>query len=883
MTMRDVTPKTIYLRDYTPPPFLIDRVELLLELDEAATRVTCTLRLRRNPDAERRASTLKLDGEQLELVSVKIGGLLQEPSRYAATPEHLVINHPPEQPFDLEVVNVIHPSANTALEGLYLSGGMLCTQCEAQGFRKITYFIDRPDIMATYRTTLIADKERFPVLLSNGNLEGAGDLLNGRHWARWTDPFKKPSYLFALVAGQLDCLEDRYPTGSGREIILRLFAEARDIDKCGHAMASLKHAMRWDEEKYGREYDLDLYMIVAVSHFNMGAMENKGLNLFNTKYVLARPDTATDTDYEHIEGVIAHEYLHNWTGNRITCRDWFQLSLKEGLTVFRDQEFSADRHSRAVKRIDEVNMLRTRQFAEDAGPLAHPVRPESYIEVNNFYTLTVYEKGAEVIRMLHTLLGAEGFRRGTDLYFARHDGQAVTCEDFVLCMEDANGADLQQFRRWYSQAGTPVVELESHYDAASRSLDLIVRQSVPPTPGQPAKLPLHIPLSLGLLNPDGSECPLQLEGEPESSPHRSRVLDIRNAEHRFRWVNLPQAPVVSALRGFSAPVRLKQERSAEELAFLLRHDPDTFNRWDAGQQLATQAILQRMRDPEDRSTTALLIEACRALLGKPGEDLSYAALLLTLPAEEYVSSSLETMQPVAVHQVRQTVKLDLAESLADDWLAGYAQHHRDEYNQFDAAAIGRRRLKNTCLDYLAVRDDAASHERSLRQFESSRAMTDRMAALTAIVNSHHPRKADCLAAFHRQWREDDLVIGKWLTVQATCRLPGTLGQVKALMTHPAFDFHRPNHVRSLIGGFSQSNAVNFHAENGEGYRFLSEQVMRLNGINPQIAARMLTALTAWRRYDAHRQALMRTELERVAAMPDLSPDVFELAGKALAG
>ena len=880
--MRDASPKTIYLRDYSPPSFLIDHVELLLELDETASRVTSTLRLRRNPADEKRPAALVLDGEQLELVSVKIGGLRLEPARYAVTAEHLVINQLPEQPFELEIVTLVHPAANTALEGLYLSGGMLCTQCEAQGFRKITYFLDRPDVMATYRTTLIADKARYPVLLSNGNLEGSGDLLHGRHWARWTDPFRKPCYLFALVAGPLDCLEDHYTTGSGRDITLRLYAESGDIDKCGHAMASLKHAMRWDEANYGREYDLDLYMIVAVSHFNMGAMENKGLNLFNTKYVLARPDTATDSDYEHIEGVIAHEYFHNWTGNRITCRDWFQLSLKEGLTVFRDQEFSADRHSRAVKRIDEVNALRTRQFAEDAGPLAHPVRPESYIEINNFYTLTVYEKGAEVIRMMQTLLGREGFRRGTDTYFERHDGQAVTCEDFVRCMEDATGKDLRQFRRWYSQAGTPVVEVEPHHDPGTQTLDLIVRQSCPPTPHQPEKLPLHIPLSLGLLNPDGSECPLQLEGEFAPAPTRTRVLDIREPEQRFLFVNLPQAPAVSALRGFSAPVKLKQDRSAEELAFLFSHDPDSFNRWDAGQQLATQAILQKMHPPAGRAAGDLLIEAYRSRLAHPGDDLSYAALLLTLPSEEFVGSSLDTMQPVAVHEARQAIRLELAEALADEWARVYERYHRNEYNQFDAEAIGRRRLKNVCLEYLSAREDAPAHERSLRQFESSGTMTDRFAALTAIVNSRHPRKTECLDAFYQQWREDDLVVGKWLTVQATCRLPGTLEQVKALLAHPAFDFNLPNHVRSLVGGFSQSNAVNFHAENGEGYRFLADQVIRLNGVNPQIAARMLTGLTGWRRYDAHRQGLMRAELQRITAMPDLSPDVFELASKALA-
>ena len=881
LPMRDASPRTVYLKDYTPPDFLVDRIDLLIELDEQATRVTATLAMRRRSGA-RRAAVLSLDGEQLRLVSLKLDGLLLEQSRYAVHADALIVREIPGQPFVLETVTIIDPSANTALEGLYLSGGMFCTQCEAQGFRRITYFPDRPDVMAVYTTTLVADKARYPVLLSNGNLDGSGDLLNGRHWARWIDPYPKPSYLFALVAGQLECLEDHYTTRSGRAVTLRIFAEAHDIDKCGHAMASLRNAMRWDEDNFGREYDLDLYMIVAVSHFNMGAMENKGLNIFNTRYVLARPDTATDADYEHVEGVIGHEYFHNWTGNRITCRDWFQLSLKEGLTVFRDQEFSADRHSRAVKRIDDVNMLRTRQFAEDAGPLAHPVRPESYIEINNFYTLTVYEKGAELIRMLRTLLGAGGFRSGSDLYFTRHDGQAVTCEDFVRCMEDANGVDLAQFRRWYSQAGTPELTLESHHDPASASLELMVRQRCPATPGQPDKLPLHIPLALGLLDADGFELPLQLDGESGPSPATTRVLAIREPEQRFRFVNLPAKPVISALRGFSAPVRLTLARTPDELAFLFARDSDACTRWDAGQQLATQAILETLQRPEDARCADLLVATFRALTRETSQDLSYQALLLTLPGEDYVSGCLDSVDPVALHQARQDIRRRLASELTEAWRTLYHDHHRDEYNQFDAPAIGRRRLKNTALDYLASLDDADAHELALRQFETCRTMTDRIAALAAIVNSHHPHQTAALEAFYRQWRDEDLVVGKWFTLQATSRLPGGLARVQALMRHPAFDIRMPNHVRSLIGAFSQSNPVNFHAGDGAGYRFLADRVGELNGINPQIAARMLTALTTWRRYEPHRQALMRAALEQVAETAGLSPDVYEVATKALA-
>ena len=879
--MRERTPQTILLKDYQPPEFLVDHVELHLELTEAATRVTSRLSLRRNPAAG--SAPLRLDGENLRLISVKIDGHPLSAGDYEVQPGSLTVPDAPATPFELETVTEIDPSTNTELEGLYLSGGMFCTQCEAQGFRKITYFPDRPDVMATFRTTLVADKSRFPVLLSNGNLEGAGDLLNGRHWATWFDPFKKPCYLFALVAGPLECVEDRFTTASGRDVILRIFAEAHDIDKCAHAMASLKHAMRWDEEHYGREYDLDLYMIVAVSHFNMGAMENKGLNLFNTKYVLARPDTATDADYEHIEGVIAHEYFHNWTGNRITCRDWFQLSLKEGLTVFRDQEFSADRHSRAVKRIDEVNMLRTRQFAEDAGPLAHPVRPESYIEINNFYTVTVYEKGAEVIRMLHTLLGVEGFRRGTDLYFERHDGQAVTCEDFVRCLEDANQADLGQFRLWYSQAGTPEVTIESRYDADRAELELTVTQHCPPTPGQPRKAPMHIPLALGLLGRDGAEYPILLNDEaPSGVAGTTRVLELRQAQETFHLTCLPGPPVISAMRGFSAPVKLKIERTPEDLAFLLAHDPDTFTRWDAGQQLACHAILERLDSDAEGSAGPLLTEAFARLATHEWPDLSYLALLLTLPSEDAVGSFQPTLRPVAVFQAREALRRDLAGDLEHHWRSLYRRHHRDDFSRFDAEAIGRRRLKNVCLDFLNVLDQPESHELVLKQFRSSRTMTDRVAALSAMINSHHPLKDECLDDFYRQWREDDLVVNKWFALQASCRLPGTLERVETLMSHPAFDSGMPNHVRSLIGSFSQANPPNFHAEDGAGYRFLANQVIRLNGINPQIAARLLTALTSWRRYDAAHQEPMHAALRRVAETPDISRDVFEVASKALA-
>ncbi|MEY4210296.1 MAG: hypothetical protein RLZ92_675 [Pseudomonadota bacterium] len=661
--MREASPQTIYLKDYTCPDYLIDTVELEFDLDEQDTLVRSKLSLRRNPQTSVENAPLVLMGEGLQLVSIALNGQSLTASDYQLDAESLTIQQVPQDgEFVLNIENRINPKANTALEGLYLSSSMLCTQCEAQGFRKITWFLDRPDVMSRFKTTLTADKSQYPILLSNGNKIAQGDLDNNRHWVSWEDPFAKPCYLFALVAGQLECVADQFTTMSGRQIALEIFVEQHNVDKCDHAMQSLKNAMLWDEQTYGLEYDLDLYMIVAVDHFNMGAMENKGLNVFNTKFVLARPDTATDSDYEHIEGVIGHEYFHNWTGNRVTCRDWFQLSLKEGFTVFRDQEFSGDRTSRAVKRIEAVNALRTRQFAEDAGPLAHPIRPEAYIEINNFYTLTVYEKGAEVVRMLHTLLGADGFRKGCDLYFARHDGQAVTCEDFVCAMEDANGVELKQFRLWYSQAGTPVLNVSQKYDAASQTLQLTIQQSCPATPNQAQKLPMHIPVKLGLLAADGSAAEIVLNGQRSQEV----TLDVTEAEQSFIFENLPQQPVVSLLRGFSAPVSLKIQRSFDELAFLLRHDSDTFSRWEAGQQLASQVIFKLIDDLQNQRALTLetvVVEAYRSIVNSETSDLSYQALLLTLPEESYLSGQMAVIDVDAIYQARQFVRKTLAAQL----------------------------------------------------------------------------------------------------------------------------------------------------------------------------------------------------------------------------
>ncbi len=880
--MREASPQTIYLKDYTYPEYLIDTVELEFDLDEQDTLVRSKLSLRRNPQTSVENAPLVLMGEELQLVSIALNGQSLTASDYQLDAESLTIQQVPQDgEFVLNIENRINPKANTALEGLYLSSSMLCTQCEAQGFRKITWFLDRPDVMTRFKTTLTADKSQYPVLLSNGNKIAQGELDNNRHWVSWEDPFAKPCYLFALVAGQLECVADQFTTMSGRQIALEIFVEQHNVDKCDHAMQSLKNAMLWDEQTYGLEYDLDLYMIVAVDHFNMGAMENKGLNVFNTKFVLARPDTATDSDYEHIEGVIGHEYFHNWTGNRVTCRDWFQLSLKEGFTVFRDQEFSGDRTSRAVKRIEDVNALRTRQFAEDAGPLAHPIRPEAYIEINNFYTLTVYEKGAEVVRMLHTLLGADGFRKGCDLYFARHDGQAVTCEDFVAAMEAANGVELKQFRLWYSQAGTPVLNVSQKYDAASQTLQLSIQQNCPATPNQAQKLPMHIPVKLGLLAADGSAAEIVFNGQSS----QELTLDVTEAEQSFSFENLPQQPVVSLLRGFSAPVSLKIQRSLEELAFLLRHDSDTFSRWEAGQQLASQVIFKLIDDLQNQRPLALdavVVEAYRSIVNSESSDLSYQALLLTLPEESYLSGQMAVIDVDAIYQARQFVRKTLAAQLQAEFKQLYRQHHRDESGCFTADAVGRRRLKNTCLSYLLSLETAENYQLASQQFASAGNMTDQMAALSVMVNSHHPAKAQALDGFYQQWQQEALVIDKWFALQATSSLPNTFATVQALMQHPAFDMKTPNRVRALVGAFTQANPLHFHAKSGDGYRFLADQVLVLNNLNPQIASRMVTGLAQWRRYDVARQLLMKQQLQRIVDTEDLSKDVYEIASKSLA-
>ncbi|MBP2231568.1 aminopeptidase N [Azospirillum agricola] len=882
------TPKAIRLQDYRPPAHLIDTVDLHVDLGEEVTTVRAVLAIRRNPARAESATPgaapepLTLDGQRLELVSVALDGRTLGADAYTLTPDNLTIPGTPDR-FTLETVVRIKPQENTALEGLYKSSGNFCTQCEAEGFRKITYFLDRPDVMARYSTTITAEKARYPVLLSNGNLAEAGEHGDGRHWARWEDPFPKPCYLFALVAGSLVHAEDRFRTASGRDVTLRIYVEPGNEDKVDHAMRSLIRSMRWDEEVYGLEYDLDIFNIVAVGDFNMGAMENKSLNVFNTKYILAKPETATDTDFLNIEAVVAHEYFHNWTGNRVTCRDWFQLSLKEGLTVFRDQEFSSDLNSRAVKRIADVQGLRTVQFQEDAGAMAHPVRPDSYVEINNFYTPTVYNKGAEVIRMIHTLLGPEAYRKGIDLYFQRHDGQAVTCDDFVAAMADASGVDLAQFQLWYRQAGTPELDVSTDHDAAAKTYRLTVRQTVPATPGQPVKQPMHIPLVVGLLGPDGADLPLRLAGE-ETASGTSRILHVTQETQVFEFQDVAARPVPSLLRGFSAPVKLKADIPDADLTFLMANDSDAFNRWEAGQILGTRILLGLVADRQ-AGRDLVLPESYVAAVGKvltdAERDPAFAAQALVLPTEAYLGTQMAVVDPDAVHAVREFARRRLAEALRPQWLTLYRRNSSQEPFSVEAAAIGKRALKNLCLAYLMALEDEEALGLCLGQYHGAQAMTDVIAALQFLSNAKAAEREEALAGFYERWKGDALVVDKWFSVQAMSHRPDTLERVTALLGHPAFEIRNPNKVYALIGGFANGNPVRFHEAGGAGYGFLADQVLRLDPMNPQVAARLMGPFSRLRRYDAARQALMKAELERIVGTPGLSPDVYEVASKSL--
>ena len=880
--MKDARPRAIELKDYRQPDYWIDQTELRVELGEDTTRVTSRLSMRLNDThSHGELPDLVLHGSDQTLESITIDGNKLASDDYVLTADNVgfVVN---KSTFTVEIVSLIRPQDNTSLEGLYKSNTMYCTQCEAEGFRKITYYLDRPDVMSRFKTTIVADKTKYPVLLSNGNDIERGDLDGDLHFVTWEDPFPKPAYLFALVAGDLKHIEDSFTTCSGRDITLRIFVEPHNIDKCEHGMMSLKKSMKWDEEVYGREYDLDIFMIVAVDDFNMGAMENKGLNIFNSSCVLARPDTATDATYQRIEAIVAHEYFHNWSGNRVTCRDWFQLSLKEGFTVFRDSEFSADMNSRAVKRIEDVTVLRSAQFAEDAGPMAHPIRPDSYIEINNFYTLTVYEKGAEVVRMIHNIVGAEGFRKGSDLYFERHDGQAVTCDDFVKAMEDANNVDLSQFMNWYTQAGTPLLNVSDSYDAEKQQYQLTVAQSCPATPGQPDKKPLHIPFALGLVGQGSNDLPLNDAGET------TQVLHLKEAKETFVFNNVVAKPLPSLLRGFSAPVKVEYNYSRDDLMFLMSHDSDGFNRWDACQRLAVDVLLEQaenLRQGLDSAVDARLIQAFEQVLDDTSLDPAVTAEMLRLPAESYLAEQTDETWPQAIHAARENARQALASQLQDKLLATYKRNKVSGSYRPDAADIARRSLANTCLAYLVLLDGEGV-VLAEQQFEAADNMTDQFAALSALVNGPgeqaQSKAKDCVEAFYNQWKDDANVMEQWFAVQSSSPEMGTLEHVKALMNHPDFELKNPNKVRAVLGGFCMRNPAQFHREDGAAYQFLAELILQLDKLNPQVASRMLTPLTRWKRFNEHTRQQMKAALEAIRAGGELSPDVFEVVSKSLA-
>jgi aminopeptidase N len=888
--MKDVQPKAIYLNDYQVPVFLIEKTDLIFSLEERITTVTSTLLVKKNPASDDKNNVLVLHGQELVLQSLSIDSRELSESEYQVDDETLTLIIPDR--CIITCITQIKPQENTSLDGLYQSSGMYCTQCEAEGFRKITYYLDRPDVMSEFTTKIIADKSRYPVLLSNGNLTNQGDLDDGLHWAQWHDPFKKPAYLFALVAGDLVFVEDQFVTMSGRNITLQIFVEEKDRDKCDHAMLSLKNSMKWDEDVYGREYDLDIFMIVAVDDFNMGAMENKGLNIFNTSCVLAKPETTTDAGFQRVEGVVAHEYFHNWSGNRVTCRDWFQLSLKEGFTVFRDEEFSADMGSAAVKRIEDVTFLRTLQFAEDAGPMAHPVQPASFIEISNFYTLTIYEKGAEVVRMIHTLLGADTFREGSDLYFQRHDGQAVTINDFVSAMEDVSGRDLTQFKYWYTQAGTPILSVTEAYDSQRQSYTLTIKQSCPDTPEATAdqKKPFHFPLTVGLIVGE-KNIALKLEGDVEDVVATRRVLEITEPEEKFTFLNVAENPVVSLLRHFSAPVRVDIQRTRQDYLQLMCYDEDAFSRWDATQQLAVSIINELIEAYQQQRIVEIdpaLLTGLRVILNDRTLDEAMVALLLTLPSEAYLSEISTVIDVDAIHHARHTLAVFIAKNLHEMFSERYQKLRAiNVVYQASAEQIAQRSLKNVLLDYLMLNDTsdmAGTLEQCYTQFSASNNMTDTMAALKVLVHSplliasEYQQKA--LSAFYDKWQHEALVVNQWLSVQATVPHASTLEKVKALMTHECFSMKNPNKVRALIGAFTQ-NLVAFHQESGEGYQFLAEQVIALNTTNPQIAARIITPLTRWKKYDVDRQTLMRAYLTKIQQTPHLSKDVYEVVSKSL--
>jgi aminopeptidase N len=879
--MRTEEHRAVRLADYRPPDWLIESVELDVSLHPTATTVRAKLKLK--PNSSGVPAPLVLDGEELTLRSLTIDGQPLPAENFVATPDRLTIAQPPNHPFELEIETVIDPTGNSQLMGLYRAGATYCTQCEAEGFRRVTYFLDRPDVMAVYTTRIEADKNEAAVLLSNGNLTAQGDVPGtARHFAVWHDPFPKPSYLFALVGGNLARVDDSFTTMSGRKVALAIYVEPGKEDRCAYAMDSLKRAMRWDETAFGREYDLDIFMIVAVSAFNMGAMENKGLNVFNDKYVLASPASATDNDYAGIEAVIAHEYFHNWTGDRITCRDWFQLCLKEGLTVFRDQEFTSDQRSRAVERIGDVRSLRSHQFVEDAGPLAHPVRPEIYHEINNFYTSTVYDKGSEVVRMIKALLGPETFRQGMDLYFSRHDGQAATVEQFVQCFADVSKRSMTQFMRWYSQAGTPEIKVTPHYDSRAHTFRLDITQTTPPTPGQPNKEPMVVPLALGLVGKNGSDLPLVLDGRPLPRG----VLEVTQPSQSFVFTGLAERPIPSLNRGFSAPVKLAMPIEADELQFLAAHDADPFNRWQAVQSLAMTLLKGNVaaarsgapvRDDEG------LMSALGAILEDSKLEPAFIALTLSPPSDADIAREIGSdVDPDAIFAARRKLRGAIGERHGTALAGTYARMITSSPYRPDAQGAGRRALKNVCLDLLAMTEADDAIARASSQYQSADNMTDRMAALETLSLHDRPERTAAFDDFYRRYADDPLIIDKWLALQAIIPEPATLERVRALTGHPAFSVANPNRVRALIGSFAQVNHTQFNRRDGKGYDFVAEFVLALDPKNPQVAARLMGAFRSWRALEAGRRGHAEATLRRVAAAPALSRDVHDIVARTLA-
>ena len=874
--------KTQYLKDYQSPDFKVAGLELYFDIHEQFTTVTARMHIVK---INVTVTELCLQGEALDLQSIQLDGVELDAGQYQLTEQSLSISGIPET-FDLTIVTKLYPHKNTLLMGLYRSHDYFVTQCEPEGFRRITYFLDRPDVLTLYTTTIEADREKFPVLLSNGNCVSKIETETGRHIVKWQDPHPKPSYLFALVAGNLACLEDSFVTRSNRTVRLQIYAKANDIAHCSYALKCLQQAMAWDEQSYGREYDLDVYMIVAVADFNMGAMENKGLNIFNTKYVLVDATTATDQDFQNVQSVIGHEYFHNWSGNRVTCRDWFQLSLKEGLTIFRDQSFSADLNSATVKRIQDVRVLRTVQFAEDHGPMAHPVQPASYMEINNFYTVTIYNKGAEVIRMLHTLIGETVFRQGMDLYFERHDGQAVTINEFVSAMEEAAGCNLSQFKRWYEQAGTPELTISDQYHAKTQQYTITIKQHKPPFKKQLSMKDFHIPIRMGLANEQGKAITINGVSPKVAFNNSTCLLELKHPEQSWTFEGITQAPIPSLLHQFSAPVKWHYDYSDDQLSLLMKHDTDTFSRWDAGQKLMLHAILGCVEDSQQQRALCMnevLLQAVQHVLENPEADESFMAELLCLPSERYVAEFMSVIDPTAIHVARQFIKQQLALSLHKHWLHHYEQRYAaNEKYEMTAQAIAKRSFKNLCLGYLVQNHSPDTMEACYRQFQQASNMTDSLAVLTLLVHHDNPKRMRVLEDFYQQWKHHPLVIDKWFAIQASSPLVDTTQRVRSLLTHADFCNTNPNRVRALLGTFVHQNAYHFHEKSGQNYAWIADQIIVLDVINPHTAATLVNVFNHWRLYDNERQAKMQQQLQRILATTTLSTDVFEIVSKALA-